>query len=270
MFKNAMIAVLVICTCLISVSVHSQVNNSSISKEKMDVTITIDGEASESDLSDIKCMLQEHGIEAKFSRIERKNGEITGIRIDLDDLGGSMTSSQISMMKPIPEISFGRRKGQLFIDQGNTSLSNFAFIGGSNQMPFPMEMDSILPNLPQRFSFSFDDLFHKDSMLIAGGQFQDLEKIKQKMRELMESRGQHMPEMDWAFSSYNGPKYRFRDDPNLEKLIIIDGEEADFNALNELALQDKLDTVDVLKSKTAMSIYGKKAKDGAIIATTKR
>ncbi|NNC70792.1 MAG: hypothetical protein HKN90_08240, partial [Flavobacteriaceae bacterium] len=42
-----------------------------------------------------------------------------------------------------------------------------------------------------------------------------------------------------------------------------------FDELDALAKDDKLDSVDVLKGKTAVSIYGKKAKDGAIIATTK-
>jgi hypothetical protein len=64
-------------------------------------------------------------------------------------------------------------------------------------------------------------------------------------------------------------KFRFVDNPDTEKLIVIDGKESDFETLDELAKNDKLESVDVLKSKTAMSIYGDKAKDGAIIATTK-
>ncbi len=64
-------------------------------------------------------------------------------------------------------------------------------------------------------------------------------------------------------------KFRFVDNPDTEKLIVIDGKDSDFKTLDELAKNDKLESVDVLKSQTAMSIYGKKAKDGAIIATTK-
>lgn len=65
-------------------------------------------------------------------------------------------------------------------------------------------------------------------------------------------------------------EYSFVDDPNIEKLIIIDGKEAKFEKLDKLAKDGKLDSVDFLKSKTAISIYGDKAKDGAIIATTKK
>ncbi len=63
--------------------------------------------------------------------------------------------------------------------------------------------------------------------------------------------------------------YQFYDDPNTNKLIIIDGKESDFKTLDHLAKENKIDDVASLKSKTAMSIYGQKAKDGALIVTTK-
>ena len=56
-------------------------------------------------------------------------------------------------------------------------------------------------------------------------------------------------------------KFRFVDNPDTEKLIVIDGKVSDFKTLDDLAKNDKLESVDVLKSK--------KAQDGAIIATTK-
>ena len=77
----------------------------------------------------------------------------------------------------------------------------------------------------------------------------------------------------WFFDSDNmnstPHKYTFIDDPDSDKLIIIDGKESNFKTLKKLADDNKLDTVDDLKPKTAMSVYGKKAHDGAIIATTK-
>ncbi len=63
--------------------------------------------------------------------------------------------------------------------------------------------------------------------------------------------------------------YKFFDDPKTNKLIIIDGKESDFKTLDELAKENKIDDVASLKSKIAMSIYGEKAKDGALIVTTK-
>ncbi|NNF82381.1 MAG: hypothetical protein HKO67_06190 [Flavobacteriaceae bacterium] len=269
MFKNLIILALLVCAGFNPISVQSQTKSHLHPKEAMDVTITIDGNASESDLSDIKCLMEEHGLEIKFNHVERKRGQITGIKIEIYDDKGSMTSSQISLMDPIPAINFGRKDGHLFIEQGNSTLDRFAFYSGMNALPLTMEADSIFSGMSQSFTFSFDELFDKDSMFILGGQFQDMAKLQEKMRELMESRGQSIPEMDWSFGKNKGTKYRFKDDPNLEKLIMIDGKEASFDKLNALAKNDLLDTVDVLKSQTAMSIYGKKARDGAIIATTK-
>ena len=63
-------------------------------------------------------------------------------------------------------------------------------------------------------------------------------------------------------------RFQFVDDPNIEKIIIIDGKESDFKTLDQLAKDNKLEAVDILKSKTSISIYGERAKDGVIIATT--
>ncbi len=68
----------------------------------------------------------------------------------------------------------------------------------------------------------------------------------------------------------NSPKFRFIDDPSINKYIVIDGKKANFKKLDALAKSNQLSSVDFLKPETAMSLYGKKAKDGAIIATTKK
>lgn len=69
---------------------------------------------------------------------------------------------------------------------------------------------------------------------------------------------------------HESQEFAFVDDPEIEKLIIIDGDEADFETLDTLAKERKLDDVNILKPKIAVSIYGQKAKDGAIIAITKK
>ena len=66
------------------------------------------------------------------------------------------------------------------------------------------------------------------------------------------------------------PKYNFVNDPDVDKLIMIDGKESTFEELDRLAKDDQLQDVDFLKASTAVSIYGDKAKDGAIIAITKK
>ena len=74
----------------------------------------------------------------------------------------------------------------------------------------------------------------------------------------------------FPFQLNNSRKFSFVDDPDIDKLIIIDGKESDFKTLDQLARSDKLEEVDFLKATTAISIYGDKAKDGVIIAITKK
>lgn len=94
-----------------------------------------------------------------------------------------------------------------------------------------------------------------------------------KMRILKRRNGNHEDDNIFWHEKTDAPKskqFHFVDDPDIEKLIIIDGQEANFEKLDALAKEEKLDAVEFLKSKTAMSIYGEKAKDGVIIATTKK
>jgi len=140
------------------------------------------------------------------------------------------------------------------------------------------------------FSFDFDDedgnillfngnTFNMDDMM---EDMQDMFKIEEdengdKRIIIKKGNGKGMnfffeddDSMTWHSDDggHKTQKFKFYDDPNTEKLIIIDGKESTFDKLDALAKGDKLDTVDVLKAKTAVSIYGDKAKDGAIIATT--
>lgn len=102
--------------------------------------------------------------------------------------------------------------------------------------------------------------------------FEEGENGTVKKRILKLGDGNHEDDNIFWHEKADAPKskqFHFVDDPDIEKLIIIDGQEANFEKLDTLAKEEKLDAVEFLKSKTAMSIYGEKAKDGAIIATTK-
>ncbi|MBT8271196.1 MAG: hypothetical protein KJO25_04035 [Bacteroidia bacterium] len=241
-----------------------------ITNQSVDVDITIDEQTSDSDLDEIKNMLAEHHITVEFSSVERNDlKEITGIRIKLRDDSGTETVSHTSGNQPIGEISFGRRDGQLFIDQGSTVMNMFAFFKGPNQMRFGFDQDSLFTKSPRSFMFNFDDFFDTDSLFMFGGRAADMDAMRERMKAFLKGRTGDS-QFNWYFDlDEAGQQYYFRDDPNLNKLIIIDGKESTFEELNRLAENNELDSVDVLKSKTAISIYGDKAKDGAIIATTK-
>ncbi len=265
------------------------------------VNITIDCDTSDDELADIKDMLKEHGITIKFSNIKRNEDKlITGIKIEIKDKNGNSAVSQTSSSNPIQTFSFGRKNGSLYVSQGKGGFGNFAFFGDHDMdFDFDFDHDSIfnhhfskLDSLNFNHIFKFDD---EDNIMLFNGKSFDMDELKDHMYNMFiieegEDGGKKRiiikggnenhfffdddedHTLEWH--SKDGEhkkhqKYRFVDNPDTEKLIVIDGKDSDFKTLDDLAKNDKIESVDVLKSKTAMSIYGKKAKDGAIIATTK-
>jgi hypothetical protein len=240
-----------------------------------EVTITIDKNTKDSEFKSIVKTLKSHDINAKFSSIKRnKDNEIIAIKINLVDDNGNESNTSLSSNNPISTITLGAKDDSLYIISSNSD--NFSFNGTHS--------------LSKHFDFSFDDDEHV--MTINGKTF-DFDDIKEQVKDafvfendedgkrmilklnnfdfdIEEAHEKHERKEKKTWISKNNPqKFHFVDDPEIEKLIMIDGKKANFNKLDKLAKSDKLQSVDFLKSDTAMSIYGKKAKDGAIIATTK-
>jgi len=231
------------------------------------VIVTIDKKTTSEDFNDIKNMLSENGITATFSAIKRNDlGELTGVRIEMKDNNNS-AESQISSSSPIAQITFGRKDGLLFISQSKNEQGALGFFNQPNMMAFSFDNDSIVGQ-----NFNFDNFFNdENNAFFFNGKSMDIDQIREEIKKQMESSGMNFN----GFSSFFGPddnaqdQFNFIDSPELNKLIIIDGKESDFKTLNHLAKEKKLKVVDDLKPETAKSIYGEKAKDGAIIATTK-
>ena len=287
---------------LISLNSFTTVNTNKVTiQQNGSVNITIDSDTSEKELDDIKDMLKEHGITVKFSNIKRNNDNlITSIKIELKDENGNSAVSQTSSSHPIQTFSFGRKNGSLYVSQGKGGFGNFAFFG--DDMHFDFDHDSIFKHHFSKLdSLNFDHIFKfdEDGAFMFNGKSLDMDELKDKMNNMFiieededggkkriiikGGNGNHFffnddedhdllewhSDKDEQGNIKKHQKFRFVDNPDTEKLIVIDGKESDFKTLDDLAKNDKLESVDVLKSKTAMSIYGKKAKDGAIIATTK-
>lgn len=249
------------------------------------VMVTIDSQTSDNELDEIKDMLKENGIIAKFNNIKRNNkGLITGINIELKDNNGNSATSQISSSNPIANISFGKKNGALYITQGKGSLGNFAFF--ADDMNFNFDQDSIMHLYFGKLdSLELGNMFNFDNHTFSfNGKSMDIDELVEQMQNsfkvdedengnkriiIQKGAGNHFFFSDESDGKPH-QKFRFVDNPNTEKLIVIDGKESDFKTLDGLATDDKLDNVDILQPNTAMSIYGKKAKDGAIIATTKK
>ena len=239
-------------------------------------SITIDSNTSDSEFEDIQAILKEQQITASFTHIERNDaGQIISIKIELTDANGNQAVSQMSSNVPIPQIVFGKKDGTLYITRSSKEQGAMAFFNRPNMAPFGFGNDSLgSPTMPHFGNFNFDDFFNdEDHAFFLNGQTLNLEELREQMKKQMESSGFFGNNLSWFFDTQdNGAlsnKFNFMDDPNTNKLIIIDGKESDFQTLDQLAKSDKLKTVDHLQPDTAVSIYGDKAKDGAVIATTK-
>ena len=273
---------------LISLNTYSTNKSSKhVYQKDVNVNITVDSDTTDDELDDINDMLKEHGITVKFSNIKRNDeGELTSIKIELRDENGNTAVSQTSSNMPIQTFSFGRKNGSLYVSQGKSHFGNFAFFGDDMTFDFNFDHDSIFQHHFQKLdSLRFESIFEFDdenNKFFFNGKSIDMDELKERMNKMFifgdedgnfTFRGRDGNHFFFGDDDGNGmkkhQKFRFVDNPDTEKLIVIDGKESDFKTLDDLAKNDKLESVDVLKSKTAMSIYGKKAKDGAIIATTK-
>ncbi|WP_459211137.1 hypothetical protein [Aquimarina rhabdastrellae] len=222
-----------------------------------EITAVITKNTSEKELEDLKSFFEENGIKLELKNIKfNTDNEITGIHIIIEQ-GNNRSQYSSSSTQAIPDIELGVKDGALFV----TTKSNSMFAFSKGNMKHIPNIDSLLQK--NGFVFEFDHDSFNDQMV-------NINKIVEEA--LQSQKGQnfmnHFNSFQNQFSSKN--KYHFVDNPDIDKLIIIDGKEADFETLDKLAKADELDVVDFLKPKTAMSVYGKKAKDGAIVATTKK
>jgi len=187
--------------------------------------------------------------------------------------GSSKSQYSSSSNTPIDEIELGYKNGGLFID--NAKASRITVNGNSwNFNRSHIQMDSIMKK--HGISLNFND--DSDSLLFNG--HINFQKLKDQIVNSFSLEFDEDEDGNFIFNgqliqpfksnTHSNNRFSFIDNPDIDKLIIIDGKESDFETLDRLAKTDKLTEVDFLKSQTAISIYGNKAKDGAIIATTKK
>lgn len=234
-----------------------------------DITAVFDKNTTEKELEDLKTFFYKSDIELIISKLKYNNdGEIIGLSITLKkDSSKSDYSSSSSM--PIPDIELGFKNGNLYI----TSSGMFDITSWKNQTNFNgpgTVIDSIFKG--QYLAFDFDDM---GASLFFNGQHIDIDQLRDQMMKSFQFTEGEQGNFNYnnqqpSTQNNHSKKFNFINDPDIEKLIIIDGQESDFETLQELATLDRLKAVDFLKTDTAISIYGEKAKDGAIIATTKK
>ncbi len=248
---------------------HEQI---AISDSQSDeITAIINKDTTEKELEDLQTFFAENGIELIIKKIEYNDkNELTSLSIILKK-GNSKSQYSSSSNTPISEIELGFKNDNLYIN--NSGIFDIAAWRNQSGFSYPqIDMDSLMKK--QNFAFNFD--FDKDNdSLFFKGNF-DVQKLKDQIMKSFtfeEDEDGNFIFNGQQFSPFQNnkrKKFSFIDNPDIEKLIIIDGKETDFETLDNLAKTDKLDEVDFLKPETAVSVYGNKAKDGAIIATTKK
>ncbi len=251
-------------------STTSKLHPTTNSIQSDEITAVINKNTSEKELEDLKTFFAENGIELMVKKIEYNDeNEITSLNLVLKK-GKSKSQYSSSSSTPISEIKLGYKDGSLYIN----NTGKFDIMAWKNQSGLNhtmIDMDSIMKKHNFAFNFNFDE--DKDSLFFKG--HFDVKKFKDQIMNSFSFEededgnfffnGQQAP----SFHHQKGQKFSFIDNPDIEKLIIIDGKESDFETLDNLAKSDQLAEVDFLKPTTAISVYGDKAKDGAIIATTK-
>ncbi len=236
-----------------------------------EITAIINKNTTEKELEDLKTFFAENGIELLIKKIEyNDNNELTSLSIVLKK-GKSKSQYSSSSSTPISKIELGYKNGNLYIN--NSGIFDITAFRNRTSFNYPqIDMDSLMKKHNFAFNFDFDE--ETDSLFFKG--HMNVQKLKDQIMKsftfeededgnfIFNGRQVH------PFQGFNKQRFNFIDNPDIEKLIIIDGKEVDFETLDNLAKTDKLDEVDFLKPETAVSIYGDKAKDGAIIATTKK
>lgn len=228
------------------------------------ITATITKNTTEEQFNELISYFKDNSIELNLSEVKyNEENEIISIKISLEK-EGQKSNYGLSSTQPISDIELGYKNNSLFIksskglETSNESLNSLfeELSGGSTSI------DSLLTANPFSLSFNSADL---QNFINSGSLHFDLDDLAQDFF------GQTSTSSSNNTSASKGlPKYNFINTPGIQKLIIIDGKESDFDTLNELAQNNKLEEVDNLKAATAISLYGKKARDGAIIATTKK
>lgn len=231
-----------------------------------EVTAIINKDTSEKELDDLKKFFAENDIYLEIDRLGfNKKDEIISLAITLKK-GKSKSKYSSSSNEPITSLELGYKEGNLFIVSSGSSLD----LGSASIMDLLQNHQSKnLDSIFRQFGFVFDMDSQEDSSFFNGKGI-DLDQLRDQMKsafDIVEEDGIFLLEKD---TSKKSQRFNFVDNPDIEKLIIIDGKESDFESLDNLAKTDQLDDVDFLKPQTAKSIYGDKAKDGAIIAITKK
>lgn len=263
--KNLIIFCLTIFAFTISTSAYSNHEKTevAITQESDNITAVITKKTTDNQFQELTSYFKDNGITLNLNKVDYNDQEeITSLKISLEK-DGQTSNYGLSSNQPISDITLGYKDEHLFItaDSKNNIASTNSISSLMEQFGGGKSIDSLLTTNSFDFNFSNNDIqdFLNNNSI-------DIQSLTNQF--FSQINGVNPASISTKTSS-NIPTYNFINTPGVDKLIIINGEESDFETLNNLAQNDQLKDVDNLKSTTAVSLYGQKAKDGAIIATTK-
>ena len=263
--KKVILLCLAVCTFMdcLAYSNNRKKVTTLISQESDAITATITKNTSDHQFQELISYFADNGITLNLNKVDyNEQEEIISIKISLEK-DGQISNYGLSSNQPISDIELGFKDQHLFISaSGNSEITSNSLNDLMEQFSGGKSIDSLLSENSFDLNFSSNDIqdFLNNSSF-------DLEALTNQFFSQINGVN---PASISAKANTGIPTYNFINKPGVNKLIIINGEESDFETLNEYAQNDQLEDVDNLKGTTAVSIYGEKAKDGAIIATTKK
>jgi TonB-dependent SusC/RagA subfamily outer membrane receptor len=220
---------------------------------------------------------EKDGINLKFSKIKRnKKGEIIGIKSTFKSEYGESGTYSVSGDKPISAFSFYINSDS----EGNRTKMGYKPLNEKNNFVIfspdgdttNISSDGSVVNFNHAESIKFIVTeIDPDSLLNAinintikneDGKTKNIVISKNKFKNLSEVQQIELPA---SSKDYNWNELNQEDKP----LLLIDGKINDNSNLHSLN-PDNIESISVLKDKSATSIYGDKGKNGVIIITTKK
>ncbi len=244
--------------------------------------IIVDKNATDEELDRESEALEEDGISLKFSKIKRNSkGEITRIKSTYKNKDGQSGEYVISGNNPIETFSFyinsDKNGNRTKMGYKSNNKNNSVFIFSTND-----ENDTINKNSKRIVTSALQgaDIILEDLPLDSIFNTLDIQQIK-NIKMIKNEDGKtaniiiseknfknwnEVPQMELPASTKNNTNFNDAKNP---PIYIIDGEISENSALNNLNI-DTIESLSVLKDKSATAVYGDKGKNGVIIITTKK
>ena len=238
---------------------------------------TITKNATKNDLKKIESELAEIGFKVSFSDLEYNTlNEITGITVKYGGQNSNSGSYSVSSENPINTIIISSKNGSISLKSVGTS-GNSAVLSQGKTMDAQAQSEEI----EMEFQKKLEEMDAKRQELRA-----EMAEKRKKMQEEMDATMEKNEKSEAEYQAKRNEKLTTRDTNSIEldkdelnefyemnklkpHLIIVNGTEKTKAEMVRIE-PSTIESVNILKEQSAVALYGEKAKNGAIIITTKK